>query len=121
MDTFGCSFFVHSGWVSGSNGETLGVAGAARFCARPHGRKRRKSRRRGRRLAIEVTVGSCEDGVMVVTSPLTAKVGLWDTAGKERRHQVLHVSSQENCNKNFNFNFHHLEAPPPLNPVKKED
>lgn len=61
--------------------------GVARFCAKPHGRKRRKSRRRGSRPAIEATVGSCEDGVMVGTSPLTAKVGLWDTAGKESRQQ----------------------------------
>lgn len=82
MDTFGCSFLVHSGWASGSNGDTLGVAGTATFCAKPHGRRRRrrKSRGRGRRLAIDIMVGSCEDGVMVVTSPLTAKVGLWDTA-----------------------------------------
>lgn len=80
METFGCSFFVHSRWVSGSNEETFGVAWRAEFCAKTHGRWRRSTRRP----AINKGVESCEDGVMVVTAPLTGKVGLWDTArGRE--------------------------------------
>lgn len=77
METFGCSFFVHSGWVSGSNGVAVGVAGTAEFCVR-----RRRSRKRP---AIDEGVESHEDGVMVMTSPLTTKVGHWDTASKEKR------------------------------------
>lgn len=30
---------------------------------------------------------SCEDGVMMMTSPLTAKVGLWDTAREEKKRE----------------------------------
>lgn len=70
METFGCSFFVHFGWVSGSNND--GVIGSAEFCGRTVGRRRR----RRKRPAIDEEVESCEDAVMVMTSPLTAKVGL---------------------------------------------
>lgn len=80
MDTFGCSFLVHSGCVSGSVEEMLGVAVTAKFCAKTHGRRRRR-RWKGRWLAIAAAAGCCEDGVMAATSPLTAKLGLWDTAG----------------------------------------
>lgn len=81
METFGCSFFMHSGWVSGSNGDGVGVAGTAEFCVQTVGRRRR----RRKRTAIDEGVESCEDAVMVMTSPLTAKVGLRDTAGEEKR------------------------------------
>lgn len=88
METFGCSFFVHSGWVSGSNNDAVGVAGTADFCVKTGGRRRRSRKRP----AIDEGVESCEDGVMVMTSPLTAKVGLWDTAREEKR-QLQHLSA----------------------------
>lgn len=81
METFGCSFFVHSGWVSGSNNDAVGVVGTAEFCVTAAGRRRRSRRRP----AADGGVESCEDAVMVTTSPLTAKVGLWDTAAGENR------------------------------------
>lgn len=88
METFGCSFFVHSGWVSGSNGVAVGVAGTADFCVRTRGRRRRSRKRP----AIDEGVESREDGVMVMTSPLTAKVGHWDTASKEKK-QLEHLGA----------------------------
>lgn len=88
METFGCSFFVHSDWVSWSNSDAVGVAGMADFCVKTGGRRRR--RKRTKRPAIDEGVGSCEDGVMVMTSPLTAKVGLWDTA-REEKSQIQHL------------------------------
>lgn len=69
---------MHSGWVSGSNNNGVGVDGTAEFCVKIVGRRRSR-----KRLAIDEGVESCEDAVMVMTSPLTAKVGLWDTAGEE--------------------------------------
>lgn len=78
METFGCSFFVHSGWVSGSNSSGVGVGGTAEVCVTTVGR-----RRSNKRPATDEGVETCEDAVMVMTSPLTAKVGLWDTAGKK--------------------------------------
>lgn len=82
MDTLGCSFFAHSaGRVGGSaEEEALGVAGRAELCAKTHGGRRRR-RRKGRRLAIDAGVGSREGGVMVLTSPLAAELGLRGTAG----------------------------------------
>lgn len=71
METFGCSFFMHSGWVSGSNNDAVGVVGTAKFCVKAAGRRRSR-----KRLAIDEGMESCEDAVMVMTSPLTAKVGL---------------------------------------------
>lgn len=92
METFGCSFFVHSGWVSGSNNDAVGVAGTADFCVKTGGRRSRSRKRP----VIDEGVESCEDGVMVMTSPLTAKVGLWDTAREEKRQlQFLHLASKE--------------------------
>lgn len=71
---------MHSGWVSGSNDDGVGVIGTAEFCVKTVGRRRSR-----KRPAIDEGVESCEDAVMVMTSPLTAKVGLWDTARKENR------------------------------------
>lgn len=90
METFGCSFFVHSGWVSGSNSDGVGVVWTD-FCVRTAGRRRRRCRKRP---AIDEGVDSCEDAVMVMTSPLTAKVGLWDTAGRERGDDDFSTSMQ---------------------------
>ena len=78
METLGCSFLVHSGWVSGSKSD--GVVGSTGVCMETVGRRRRRKRRRA---AINEGAGSCEVVVMVMTSPLTAKVGLWDTAAGE--------------------------------------
>lgn len=80
METFGCSFFVHSGWVSGSNKDGVGVVGTAEFCAKTAGRRRSR-----KRPAIDEGAESREDAVMVMTSPLTAKLGLWDAAGEEKK------------------------------------
>lgn len=81
METFGCSFFVHSGWATGSNSDAVGVAVTAESCV-----KRRRSRGRRKRPARgDERAESCEDGVMVATSPLTAKVGLWDAAGEKTK------------------------------------
>lgn len=97
METFGCSFFVHSVWVGGSNNDAVSVAETAESCVEKHGR----SRRSRKRPAIEEGVGSCGDGVMMMTSPLTAKVGRWDTAGEEKRRlqhlnaTFLQLSSEE--------------------------
>lgn len=90
METFGCSFFVHSDWVSWSNNDAVGVAGMADFCVKTGGRRRRRKRKK--RPAIDEGVESCEDGVMVMTSPLTAKVGLWDTA-REEKSQIQHLNA----------------------------
>lgn len=90
METFGCSFFVHSGWVSGSNSDGVGVVWTD-FCVKTAGRRRRRSRKRP---AIDEGVDSCEDAVMVMTSPLTAKVGLWDTAEEERGDDDFSTSMQ---------------------------
>lgn len=87
METFGCSFFMHSGWVSGSNGDAVGVVRAAEFCVTAVGRRRSR-----KRPAIDEGAESCEDAVMVMTSPLTAKVGLWDTAGEEKR-RLQHLNA----------------------------
>lgn len=88
METFGCSFFVHSCWVSGSNNSGVGAIGTAEFCMKTVGRTRSR-----RRPAVDEGTGSCEDAVMVTTSPLTAKVGLWDTAG-ERERKLQHVNAK---------------------------
>lgn len=79
METFGCSFFVHSGWDNGSNNDRFGVV-RTEFCVKTVGRRRTR-----KRPARDEGAESCEDAVMVMTSPLTAKVGLWDTAGEEKR------------------------------------
>lgn len=76
MVTLGCSFLVQSGWTTGSKNDTAGVAAGAEPRAKSGG-KRRSSRRPARR---GERAESCEGGVMVATSPLAAKVGLWDTA-----------------------------------------
>lgn len=90
METFGCSFLMHSGWVSGSNND--GVVGSAEFCVKTVGRKRSR-----KRPAIDEAVESCKDAVMVMTSPLTAKVGLWDTAVEEKRQRRTTTSAPK-CN-----------------------
>lgn len=79
VETFGCSFFVHSGWVSGSNRGGVWVVGTAEFCVKTAGKRRSK-----RRPARDEGADSCEDAVMVTTSPLTAKVGLWEKAEEEK-------------------------------------
>lgn len=80
-ETFGCSFFVHSGWGTGSNNDVVGVAVTAESCV-----ERRRSRgRRKRPAGRDERAESCEDGVMVATSPLAAKAGLWDAAGKKTK------------------------------------
>lgn len=88
METFGCSFFVHSGWVSGSNNDAVVVVGKAEFCVKAAGRSRSR-----KRPAIDEGAESCQDAVMVTTSPLTAKVGLWDTAREKKRQ-----TSAPQCN-----------------------
>lgn len=80
METFGCSFFVHSGWVRGSNEDGVGVVGTAEFCVKTAGRRRSR-----KRPAIDEGAESCEDAVMVMTSPLAVKLGLRDTAGEEKK------------------------------------
>lgn len=72
---------MHSGWVSGSNSSGVGVVGVggAEFCAKTVGRRRSR-----RRPAIDEGVESRKGAVMVMTSPLTAKMGLWDTAAEEK-------------------------------------
>ncbi len=87
METFGCSFFVHSGWVSGSNNDAVVVVGKAKFCVKAAGRSRSR-----KRPATDEGAGSCQDAVMVTTSPLTAKVGLWDTA-REKKRQLQHLNA----------------------------
>lgn len=76
MVTLGCSFLVQSDWTTGSKNDAAGVAAGAEPRAKSGG-KRRSSRRPARR---GERAESCEGGVMVATSPLAAKVGLWDTA-----------------------------------------
>lgn len=75
---------VHSGLVSGSISGVAGVRVVVRveFCVKTFGRKRRSRKRP----AIDEDLVSCEDAVMVMTSPLTAKVGLWDTAAEQERN-----------------------------------
>lgn len=96
METFGCSFFVHSGWVRGSNEDGVGVVGTAEFCVKTAGRRRSR-----KRPAIDEGAESCEDAVMVMTSPLAVKLGLRDTAGEEKKllqhlnATFLHLASKK--------------------------
>lgn len=71
---------MHSGRFRGLNKGGVGVVGTAEFCAKTAGKRRSR-----KRAATDEGRGSSEDAVMVMTSPLTAKVGLWKKAGKEKR------------------------------------
>lgn len=129
METFGCSFFVHSGWATGSNNNAVGVAVTAESCVkrrRSRGRRKRPARRNER-------AESCEDGVMVATSPLTAKVGLWDAAGEKREGETLALernvsfflffcpASKDDFKNGFVSPTFNSSGPPALSPAKREE
>lgn len=87
---------MHSGRFSGLNKGGVGVVGTAEFCAKTAGKRRSR-----RRAATDEGRDSSEDAVMVMTSPLTAKVGLWEKAGIEKRRlqhlnaTFLHLASKK--------------------------
>lgn len=91
METFGCSFLVHSGRNSGSTDDGAVVVDSKGFWVKTVGR-RRMSRRRP---AADKGAESCEDAVMVMTSPLTAKVGLWDTAAEGERDRYSKIRTSD--------------------------
>lgn len=96
---------MHSGWVSGSNnGNGVGADGAAELCE--------VARRSRKRPATDEGAEACEDALMVMTSPLTAKVGLWDAAGEDKRKaKSLQLASDETLlNHSFPQTFKFLRA-----------
>lgn len=115
MVTLGCSFLVQSDWTTGSKNDEAGVAAGAEPRAKSGG-KRRSSRRPARR---GERAESCEGGVMVATSPLAAKVGLWDTAAGGKTTTLA-------PRRNFDFYFYlfiyfFISTPASKEKKKKED
>lgn len=91
METFGCSFLVHSG-RNRVSADGAGDIGSPVFWVMAVGRRRSR-----RTPAIDKRLESCEDAVMVMTSPLNAKVGLWDTAEGEEGQTKRRTSAPQCC------------------------